>query len=241
MPFSRRRLLKGSVVMAMLPWMLPGFAHSVKPLRIGVLGAGTLGATVGRLWCKAGYEVMFASRHPEQLRAMAQKFGSLATVGLPAQAAEFGSVLLLAVPYVAVPTIGRELQQLYSGKIVLDSTNPWGASSDPIYEEARNYGVAQTVAKYMPGARIVRAFSCVDATVLDSSVSRAEGRIGMPIASNDANALQIASQLVHDAGCDPVVTGDLNSAVVFEQGGPGWRADLTASELRLHLGLSGGN
>ena len=59
----------------------------------------------------------------------------------------------------------------------------------------------------------------------------------MPIASDDAQAMQVAAGLVRDAGCDPVVVGNLAAAVVFQQGGPGWRANLTAPDLRRRLGL----
>lgn len=201
---SRRSLLKSLGVMATLPWMLPHLACAASPTRIGVIGAGSLGGTVGQ----------------------------------PAQAAEFGTVLLLAVPFEALPQVGRDLRSAYSGKVVLDATNPpLSGGSSPLILEARANGVAQTVAKYMPGARLVRAFSCVDANVVESSETRAGGRIGMPIASDDAQAMQVAAGLVRDAGCDPVVVGNLAAAVAFQQGGPGWRAHLTAPDLRRRLGL----
>lgn len=238
MTLSRRSLLKSLGVMATLPWMLPHLAHAASPTRIGVIGAGSLGGTVGRLWVKAGHEVMFSSRHPEELESMARELGPRASVGQPAQAAEFGTVLLLAVPFEALPQVGRDLRSAYSGKVVLDATNPpLSGGSSPLILEARANGVAQTVAKYMPGARLVRAFSCVDASVVESSGTRAGGRIGMPIASDDAQAMQVATGLVRDAGCDPVVVGNLAAAVAFQQGGLGWRAHLTAPDLRRRLGL----
>ncbi|SEJ29951.1 NADP oxidoreductase coenzyme F420-dependent [Azotobacter beijerinckii] len=80
-----------------------------------MIGAGSLGGTVGRLWVKAGHEVMFSSRHPEELESMARELGPRASVGQPAQAAEFGTVLLLAVPFEALPQVGRDLRSAYSG------------------------------------------------------------------------------------------------------------------------------
>ncbi|WP_049620631.1 NADPH-dependent F420 reductase [Frateuria defendens] len=238
MTFSRRAILKSLGVLATVPWMLPRLARAAPSTRIGVIGAGWLGGTVGRLWVKAGHEVMFSSRHPEELESMARELGPRASVGQPAQAAAFGTVLLLAVPFEALPQIGHDLQRSYNGKVVLDATNPpLSGGSSPLVLQARANGVAQTVAKYMPGARLVRAFSCVDANVVESSGTRAGGRIGMPIASDDAQALQVAAGLVRDAGCDPVVVGNLASAVAFQQGGPGWRVHLTAPELRRRLGL----
>jgi len=235
---SRRSVLKSLGVLAALPWLIsPDRAYAAAPTRIGVIGAGSLGGTVGGLWVKAGHEVMFSSRHPDQLAAMVRELGSRASVGLPAAAAEFGTVLLLAVPFEALPQVGRDLRSAYRGKIVLDSTNPWGSNSADVYREARELGVAQTVVKYMPGARLVRAFSAVDATVAETSASRTGGRIGMPIASDDAEAMRVAAELVRDAGCDPVIVGNLAAATAFQHGGPGFRAHLTAPELRRRLGL----
>src|SRR5688572_5779593 len=76
---------------------------TTKPMRIGVIGAGSLGGTVGSLLVKAGHEVKFSSRHPEELEAMARELGSRASVGTAREAAEFGTVLLFAVPYDALP------------------------------------------------------------------------------------------------------------------------------------------
>lgn len=238
MTLSRRTLLMSLGGVAAVGWMWPRQTQASSPMRIGVIGAGSLGGTVGRLWVKAGHQVMFSSRHPEELKPMVRELGPRATVGSPAQAAEFGTILLLAVPFAALPQVGRDLHRFYQGKIVLDSTNPWGASSSAIYGEARENGVGQTVAKYMPDARLVRAFSCVDATVVEASASRPAGRIGMPIASDDAQAMVVAAGLVRDAGCEPVITGNLASATSFEPGGPGFRAHLSAPELRRRLGLA---
>ncbi|MFJ4048978.1 MULTISPECIES: NADPH-dependent F420 reductase [Pseudomonas] len=235
---SRRSVLKSIGLLAVMPWLLPpSRAFAAAPMRIGVIGAGSLGGTVGRLWVKAGHEVMFSSRHPEQLEAMARELGPRASVGQPLAAAEFGTVLLLAVPFEALPQVGRDLRGAYNGKIVLDSTNPWGANSADVYREARELGIAQTVVKYIPGARLVRAFSAVDATVVETSASRRGGRIGMPLASDDAEAMKVAEGLVGDAGCDPVIVGNLAAAASFQPGGPGFRAHLTAPELRRRLGL----
>lgn len=238
MKSSRRFTLKALGLLAAAPLLIPpNRAFSSTPVRIGVIGAGWLGGAVGRLWVKAGHEVMFSSRNPEKLEVMARELGPQASVGLPMAAAEFGTVLLLAVPFEAVPQVGHDLRSAYRGKIVLDATNPWGASKADVYREARELGVAQTVVKYMPEARLVRAFSAVDARVVESSAARSGTRIGMPIASDDTEALQVAAELVRDAGCDPVVVGNLAAAVAFQPGQPGFRAHLTASELRRRLGL----
>lgn len=238
MTIDRRSFIKGLGLLSVMPGMVPRLVHAASPQRIGVIGAGWLGGTVGRRWVSSGHSVMFSSRHPEQLDSMAREIGTRASVGSPAEAAVYGAILLLAVPFDAVPQVGRELKQSYQGKIVLDATNPWGQSDSLVYREAQEIGVAQTVEKYFPGARLVRAFSAVDATVVASSGTESHQRIGMPVASDDSEALQVAAQLIRDAGCDPVITGNLASAAIFQPGEPGFRAHLPASELRLRLGVS---
>jgi predicted dinucleotide-binding enzyme len=209
-------------------------------MRIGIIGAGSLGGTVGRLWVQAGHEVLFSSRHPDELVSMTRQLGPRASAGTPRQAAEFGPVVLIAVPYGALPQLGRELQEVLRGKIVLDASNPAPGSEDALAREAMANGVAQTSAKYLPGTRLVRAFSAVDASAVAASAGRQSGKLAVPVAGDDAQAVQVAVQLVRDAGCEPLVVGNLAAASSFQRGGPGFRANTTAPELRRLLGLPEG-
>ncbi|RKH46395.1 NADP oxidoreductase [Corallococcus sicarius] len=209
-------------------------------MRLGVIGAGWLGATVGRLWVKAGHEVLFSSRHPEELVSMTRELGPRASAGTPRQAAEFGTVLLFAVPYEALPQLGRDLKQALRGKVVLDACNAPSGNDHALSREAQAEGVARTSAKYLPGTKLVRAFSAVDATAIEASAKRQSGKLGVPVAGDDAQAVQVALRLVRDAGCEPVMVGGLAAASSFQRGGPGFRANTTAPELRRLLGLPQG-
>ena len=210
-------------------------AAAMKPMRIGVIGAGRLGGTVGSVLVKAGHEVKFSSRHPEELAAMARDLGPRASVGTPREAAEFGTVLLFAVPYDALPQLGRDLADVIRGKIVLDACNARGDT--PETKEARANGVGEMSVKLLPGARLVRAFSAVDATAVEASFKKEREKLGVPLASDDAAAMEIAAQLVRDAGCEPVIAGNLAAGRKFENGTPIFRANATVPELRrlLHL------
>ena len=98
-------------------------------MRIGVIGAGWLGGTVGGVWAKAGHEVLFSSRHPDKLAAMVRELGPRASAGTPAEAAAFGEVVLIAAPYGELETIGRDLGGALKGKIVLDAVQSLSARS----------------------------------------------------------------------------------------------------------------
>jgi predicted dinucleotide-binding enzyme len=221
--------------------VLPGAARAqpalaAKPMRIGVIGAGRLGGAVGSLWVKAGHEVLFSSRHPEQLKPLVEGLGGRARAGTVAEAVAFGEVLLLAVPYRAVPEVGKEHAAAMRGKVVLDATNAFRERDGAAGEEAIANGIGLTTAKYLPGARVVRAFNFTGAAEFTRDSNRPEGRIAVPIAGDDRAALDMAAQLVRDAGFEPVVVGGLSTANRFAPGGPLFRQMGSAEEMRKRLG-----
>ncbi|ANN80654.1 NADPH-dependent F420 reductase [Bordetella flabilis] len=239
MNMNRRRWL-GVMATGGLTSVLPasraaGMADA-KP-RIGVIGAGNVGGTVGGLWVRAGYSVMFSSRHPDTLKALAGRLGPLASTGTPAEAARYGDVLFVAVPYGALPALGRELAEPMHGKVVLDACNPFPGRDGPIAEPALHDGVGLTSAALLPGTRLVRAFNSLGASTVGSQAHRAGTPLAIPIAGDDADALAVASRLIRDAGLEPVVIGPLAAARLTQPGGPGWLVAETAPELRRRLGL----
>jgi predicted dinucleotide-binding enzyme len=218
------------------PSKTTGKAARQKP-RIGVIGAGNVGSTVGGLWVRAGYSVMFSSRHPDQLKPLVARLGALASAGTPQEAAAYGDVIFLAVPYGALPALGRDLAGPLRGKVVLDACNPFPGRDGPIAEQAVRDGVGITSATLLPDTRLVRAFNSLGASVVGSQAHRTGAPLAIPIAGDDSDALAVASRLIRDAGLEPVVIGPLASARLTQPGGPGWLAAETAPELRRRLGL----
>ena len=94
-------------------------------LKIGIIGAGRIGGTLGELWVKAGHEVLLSSRHPERLKDLAARLGTRARAGFPREAAAFGEVVLISVPYGALPQVGRDYAAELEGKVVLETGNPY--------------------------------------------------------------------------------------------------------------------
>jgi predicted dinucleotide-binding enzyme len=200
--------------------------------KIGIIGSGNLGGTLGTLWVKSGHPVLFSSRHPEQLKKLADGLGPLARAGTVREALAFGDVILIAVPYAAYPQIGNDYAQELKGKIVMDAGNAVPARDGEIAKEARENGIGVTSAKYLAGARVVRAFNTLNYRRLPILSNRPEGRIGIPMAGNDQEALAIASSLVRDAGFDPVIIGSLERAKDFAQGTPLYGQEITAREMQ---------
>lgn len=207
-----RRQLFGAVVAAGMLGLLPlsasvAVAQDAKP-KIGLIGSGNVGGALGRSWARAGYEVMFSSRRLDDDRALAAEVGRGARAGTPREAAEFGDVVLLAVPYAAVPELGESVGEALRGKVVLDASNPFPQRDGEIANEARELGAGLMTAKLLPGARIVRAFNAIGAAQMGRAWEE-PGRVGMPIASDDAEAIEIASRLIRDLGYEPVLVGGL--------------------------------
>jgi predicted dinucleotide-binding enzyme len=205
--------------------------------RIGIIGSGRLGGTVGTLWARAGHPVLFSSRHPEQLKDLVEGVGPMARAGTPAEAAAFGEAVFVAVPYGALPQVGRDLADALRGKVVLDACNAVAARDGAVAQVAMEKGIGLTSASLLPGARLVRAFNTLPFRTLAEQAHRPGAPLAIPIAGDDAAALEVASALVRDAGFEPVVVGPLARATEFAMGARGYGKNVTAPELRQILGL----
>lgn len=141
-------------------------------MKIGVIGSGHIGSTIGTLWIKAAHPVFFSSRHPEDLKDLVARLGHLAQAGTVEQAIAFGDVVFMAVPYGAVPQIGRDFGKLLAGKIVLDANNAVAARDGEIADEVERNGIGVTTQKYLPGARLVRAFNTLSYAIFAREADR---------------------------------------------------------------------
>ncbi len=201
-------------------------------IKIGIIGSGNIGGTLGTLWVKSGHPVLFSSRHPEKLKPLTDSLGPLARAGTVREALMFGDAVLIAVPYGAYPQIGKDYARELAGKIVLDAGNAVLRRDGEIANEARENGIGITSAKYLAGTRIVRAFNTLNFRTLANNAHRPGARMAIPLAGDDSKALALASLLVQSAGFDPVVVGPLESARHFAQGAPLYGKEITAEEMR---------
>jgi predicted dinucleotide-binding enzyme len=176
--------------------------------KIGIVGSGRVGGAIGAVWVKAGHEVMFSSRNIEHDKALTASLGPNARAGTPREAAAFGEVVMVSVPYRALPDVGKEVGDLIKGKVVIDTCNPFPGRDGEIANWARQKGAGLASAELLPGARLVRAFNAIGAARMGSAHEE-PGRIGMPIAGDDAQAVAAASRLIRDIGYEPVLIGGL--------------------------------
>ena len=110
---SRRDFLKAAGAATIALSTIPLDALADMPdskLKIGIIGSGRVGGTLGGVWAKAGHPVMFSSLDLEADKKLAASIGQNASAGSTVEAAKFGDVLLISVPYKALPTVGKELR-----------------------------------------------------------------------------------------------------------------------------------
>lgn len=207
------------------------------PMRIGIIGSGRQGGAIGLQWAKAGHQILFSSRNPDNLKALVAKAGSNARAGTPADAATFGEVILIAVPYGELPNVGRDHGALLKGKIVIDCGNPRADRDGPMANDALAKGTGIASAAYLPGTRLVRAFNALSFVQVEREAHRAGERLAIPIAGDDTAAVDTVARLVRDAGFDPVIVGGLARAREFDAGTPVYVKGLTARQFREALKL----
>ena len=216
MKTTRREFLRAAGTAAAGLLALGALPHAARvasgadaALKIGIVGSGRIGGTLGELWLKAGHEIMFSSLDLEHDKALAARLGGKARAGTSREAAAFGEVLLMAVPYAALPQVGRDLAGLLKGKVVIDACNPIPSRDGDIAIWARDKGAGYASAELLPGARIVRAFNAIGYARLPLAAQRQGERTGMPMAGDDAGAIAVAARLVREIGFEPVLVGPL--------------------------------
>ena len=215
---------------------LPAFAQG-RPMKIGVIGSGRIGSTIGGLWVKAGHEVMFSDRDAEQVKRAIDGLGPRARAGSVAQAAAFGDAILIAVPYAALPAIQQQVGNQLKGKVVIDPNNPVPSRDGDMAVSAKEKGAGVSSAALLPGAHIVRSFNSWGYGLMAREANRAAPRMALPVAADDAGAKKLGMQLVADAGFDPVDAGSLAASKAFDLGSSVSGRVLTAPEMRQALQL----
>jgi len=180
-------------------------------MRIAIIGAGRIGGNTARLLAAAGHETMLAfSRDQAKLGELAAEIGGSA--GSPADAVGFGEVVLLSVPWGAIPTALEQAGSL-SGKIVVDTTNQFGSGPMP----AAGQTAAQFNAARMPGARYTKSFNTLTSAFQAASAGRTGAeRVVQWFCGDDVEAKKIVGQLIGDAGFAPVDVGGTADCAVME-------------------------
>ncbi len=182
-------------------------------MRVGILGSGLMGGTLGTIFARAGHEVTFSyARSKAKLKRLAREARGSARAGTPGEAAKASDVLLLAVHWSRVGDVLRRAGDV-SGRVIVSCSLPMNAG-DTALVVAHDSSGAEELARMAPKARVVSAFNTVPSEVL-LPVHRARGkapRPGLVYCGDDDRAKETAAELIRDAGFAPVDAGPLRIA-----------------------------
>ncbi len=179
-------------------------------MHIGIIGTGSMGSALGQRWADANHQIFYGSRDPGRARSMVEMMGPNVQGGSIANAAEFGEVILLAVPWSGVDNILDEAGDL-EGSVIIDCTNPFKEDS---YDLA--IGTTQSAAEYINykarNAQVVKAFNTIFAINIAKADDFGDHKLAMFYSSDDGSAKSIVVQLGKDIGFRPVDCGPLKNA-----------------------------
>jgi hypothetical protein len=182
-------------------------------VKIGIIGTGRIGGGLARQLAGAGHELKLSfSRDPGKLSELARELGAGASVGTPAEAVDFGEVIVISVPWGVLPQALEQAGSL-AGKIVIDTTNQFGPPPlPPKGETAAHFNAAR-----MPGARYTKCFNTLTSAFQAEAAGRqGEERVVQWLCGDDAKAKEIVAGLVEDAGFVPVDLGGTAECSVME-------------------------
>ena len=208
-------------------------------MRIGIIGAGFIGRAVARLAVKHGHEVMISnSRHPKTLGSAMVSIKC--AIGTAKDAAEFGDVVLLAVPFSATHDIDPAP---LAGKILMDADNYYPMRDGAIAElDDHSTTTSEITARHFAGARIVKAWNAILEKDIETTGAPAEtpDRRALPIAGDDADAKRAVAGLFDALGFDVVDAGALSEGWRFERARPAYCVPLDKAALTQALESAGG-
>jgi hypothetical protein len=200
---------------------------------IGIIGSGHIGQALATRLVAAGHHVRLSnSRGPESLAETEQELGESASVGTVADAARFGSVVMLATPLAAINTLPAEALE---GKILVDANNYYPSRDGQIEAvDSGQSGSSELLASHLPGTKVIKAFNTMwSENLLHKAVpSGGSGRVALPVAGDDDEAKATVCRLIDDIGFDAVDGGTLRDGRRQQPGTPVYNVLLDADGVR---------
>jgi predicted dinucleotide-binding enzyme len=184
-------------------------------MKIGIIGAGNVGGTLGKAWAKKGHSIFFGVRHPtdDKTTQLVQSIGNKAQAGAVRDAAAFGQVVVLATPWPATEDAIKQAGDL-SGKVVIDCTNPLKPDLSGLALGHSTSG-AEQVAQWTKGAKVFKAFNTTGYNIMSDPVINGT-RTVMFVCGDDEITKPLVLQLASEVGFDAVDAGKLVQARLLE-------------------------
>jgi predicted dinucleotide-binding enzyme len=202
-------------------------------MKIAIVGSGNIGASAARLFVRAGHEVVLSnSRGGQGLEALVAELGAKARAATIEEAAHFGEVVLVAIPFGKFRTLP---ERAFDGKVVIDAGNYYPERDGEFAELDKDETTSsELMAAHLKGARLVKGFNTIWFEHLASQgdiSAPLEQRRAIFIASDDSDAKAIVARLIEEIGFAAVDTGFLHEGGRSQQPGTAvYNKDVTAKE-----------
>ena len=209
-----------------------------KSKKVGIIGSGNIGGNLGLHLAKAGYEVMFSSRHPEQLKELADRAGSNASTGAIMEAAQFGDIIVISIPFWAMEDLSEEIQGYVEDKLIIDTTNPYPERDGGMAQQVRDSskGSTEFVSDLFPSSYVTKAFNTIYYKYLINEAFKPEGeRFALPYSGNDDRAVEALASLIDDIGFGGVYVGKLSESKVTDPDQPLYNKQMSVEEAKNFL------
>lgn len=209
-------------------------------MKIGIIGSGNMGGSLGKLWAKAGHQVIFSySRDPDKLHQLAASAGDQARIATPVETAIQSEVVMLAVGFPVLEEIVRSLD--LKGKIVITCVSglrPDFTGQTIGLRTDLTLSVAEMVQQLAPAAKVVEAFNITFAEIIAAESRQFEGDRPSIFYCGDAiDAKQVVAGLIEECGYEAIDAGNLVVARSLETLATAWVQFSVASQLFPRVGL----
>ena len=185
-------------------------------MKIGIIGAGDVGATLGKSWARKGHQIMFGVRNTQSPKVsnLLKSSNANLKVGSVSEAASFSDVIILAIPWSAVNQIIGIAGDL-AGKLLVDTTNPFTSDLKGMVIEPST-SAAEEIAKLAPKSKVVKAFNTIGIKVLNNMIF-GTNKADVFICGSDLKSRTTVKKLATDLGFEVVDVGPLSNARLLEQ------------------------
>lgn len=194
-------------------------------MKIGIIGAGSVGGTLGRIFAQNGHDVVFGVRDPQsaKVQSLVDSTAGKTQATSTQEAAAHGEVVVLATPWDATKSAIEQAGNL-SGKIVIDCTNPVGLGMEGLSRGlviGHTTSAAEEIAKWATGAQVVKAFNTIGASNFEDLKFGSQQATAL-ICGDDPAAKEVVTSLAQEIGFEVVDAGALSVARLVEPLGMLW-------------------
>lgn len=205
-------------------------------MNIGIVGSGEIGATLGRLWAKAGHRVLFSFSHDrEKLERLAQQCGNGSKAVTPYEAVSLSEVVLFSVPWTQVDEALKQIGR-FDGEVVIDTTNAYLDEAMNVQQFDAHTSSSEEIARKLEGAKVIKAFN----TLRDETLRERGGQGLVIFYAGDYPLMKTkVAKLIEDAGFVPYDVGPLREGKRQEPGTDRYLREMTLEQARRVVGEEG--